>query len=1302
MAISFVNAGAQATGTTSTAITPALPSGWQERDLLLVVVTTREDSPTPVHTVTGYTQIGSTQFLDLGTTGIAQSLWYKFAGSSESAPSCSCPTPNVIAAHVLAFRGVAETTLLDFTTSQNTNAASTTFTPPSVTTVEAGVWVISAVSTADDNALALSSAQSFTLRTGGADYDTTDGGDCAQGVATRAITSGGTSVTMPTWNQTAFGADAWAYHTIGLRPLRLGTVTAPVAAVAEASGVYLVSKTVRAPTGVTATVTGTKISSGRGFPLVGSETLYAGNLLSLAQQQVEPATYPDTTRWTDAGVTNMEPFASYDAAVVGSWSWAGTNSGASGNLRGQTDTAAASVAPGDVVSAGMWFRHNRAAPGTVSLLVQFYTSGGGFISQAASGNIPIAPNTWEYLTVVNATAPATTDHIRLAFIDGTSTEVRTLWADGAVLVKAASPPIDEGIGGGPNAAAVVGVCGVSVVAAGGPPDVVPVEGTVTCPVGAWFTNRTVGFVSASCGATVIAPYRASTGIERAPVGVVGIVGEPGQSFVAGRGTRPFLVSTATGDAYSNATPSSLAVNVPLKAPVAVDDLVLVFVQWYGTERPTDPVVISDGANTYQVVPSWESPDFVTSLFGSNVQALYSIASATRTAGTNVTATVYADSGQSIAEVHASVLVVRGVGGFGDPLTPKIVASSYYAKSNTSFSGSGSPCSWDRSLAAVNPGDLAVTYLTIVGDEGSIASGYKAKWPLRASPIDRVHDGSPDGFMAQALAYTDTYAAMYSTFGAGVGEGRKIGVFARLHDGAAADVNYATPSRSQTCYWTQFHVRLIGKGPKVPVAATMQATRFVPTSPVSAPGAATVTASGVRIATVPCSMPVAASVSATGTATRTASAAGPVGCSVTTATRKVYASPVTCAGGVTGSAVGVPLMVGAVAAPIAAAVTASGAAVHGKPAAVHLAATVTASGDKSVAAASSAPVGVAGTLTGTKISSHAAVVTVSATATIAAIAVRPGALAAPVGFSATASGTKISGPLVAAPVAASASAVLTRLAVVVAPVAVAATAVGGKISDDAVTGVGGAVGLVAGIRVAAGTVDGPVAVAVSAAGSQIGSEPIVVSLGATMTASGVRTGFGVLAGPVGVTVTVSGAPVSTVVPGAVIAPLAATMTGTVGKSLALPVTVSGGVTASVSAIRVLPATVAAGCSVTVTGVRVSTPVVTAATGCSIATAAVKVATGAAAAPAAAAWSADGAKSAAASASVSGGATAHGVWHRVAFGEAVTVGAAFMTVTVGLPAVTVELSCVSPTVTIGVVAHEIELDAGAPSVTLEVSP
>jgi hypothetical protein len=76
----FVNFGVGASGDATT-LNPALPSGWQEGDLLLVFHSTRDTTFTSIpNTPSGYTSLA--QSANMRISG-------KIATSSESAPSCS-------------------------------------------------------------------------------------------------------------------------------------------------------------------------------------------------------------------------------------------------------------------------------------------------------------------------------------------------------------------------------------------------------------------------------------------------------------------------------------------------------------------------------------------------------------------------------------------------------------------------------------------------------------------------------------------------------------------------------------------------------------------------------------------------------------------------------------------------------------------------------------------------------------------------------------------------------------------------------------------------------------------------------------------------------------------------------------------------------------------------------------------------------------------------------------------------------------------------------------------------------------
>lgn len=224
MAITYLADGGHGQGTTSPR-TGVLPVGYTTGTLFIMQVVSREDSPTPVHGVTtsgvSWTQIGTTQFLDIGTTAIAQSMWYRFAASaSETAPSISCPTPATLIDICTGFNGVDSTTPLDGVAPLGgTAAAAATLQPgggTGITTATANAWVVNVVSTPDDNTLSLSTPNGFTNRYSGASYQSTLNDDYSLGMATQEKASAG-NVTGPTWTQTTVGTDQWAWHLFVLR-----------------------------------------------------------------------------------------------------------------------------------------------------------------------------------------------------------------------------------------------------------------------------------------------------------------------------------------------------------------------------------------------------------------------------------------------------------------------------------------------------------------------------------------------------------------------------------------------------------------------------------------------------------------------------------------------------------------------------------------------------------------------------------------------------------------------------------------------------------------------------------------------------------------------------------------------------------------------------------------------------------------------------------------------------------------------------------------------------------------------------
>jgi len=217
--VSFVGAGPQAVGFGSVSV--SLPSH-VEGDYLLLSYQTQGGDPS--HSVpSGWTQIGST--LSIGSAPTAKtSLFAKFAGPSEASVSFTIASQNM-GGHCVAFRGVDTSSPQDATAVGSTQlTADTSWQPTGVTTVTDDAVVANFVTCVSLASLSLGTADGFTLRAGGDDYDTTQGADWAVGVATKTVPTAG-AVTSPTWSAAVSGR--WTNHTVALRP---STTTTPTEA----------------------------------------------------------------------------------------------------------------------------------------------------------------------------------------------------------------------------------------------------------------------------------------------------------------------------------------------------------------------------------------------------------------------------------------------------------------------------------------------------------------------------------------------------------------------------------------------------------------------------------------------------------------------------------------------------------------------------------------------------------------------------------------------------------------------------------------------------------------------------------------------------------------------------------------------------------------------------------------------------------------------------------------------------------------------------------------------------------------
>lgn len=218
---------------TTSPLTSGLPASYTTGDMLIAYIVSREDNPTPVHGITtsavSWTQIGSTRFLDIGTTGIALSVWYRFATSaSETAPSVTCPTPNTLVSIIVAFQGVDQTTPLDGVTPLGgTNAAAASLQPnggTGITTNTNGAEVVCIIATPDDNSISMTVANSFT---NWSNQQSAANTDWSASLASRSVATAG-NVTACTFTQNANGNDEWAWQLFALRPTVEVTSKGPI------------------------------------------------------------------------------------------------------------------------------------------------------------------------------------------------------------------------------------------------------------------------------------------------------------------------------------------------------------------------------------------------------------------------------------------------------------------------------------------------------------------------------------------------------------------------------------------------------------------------------------------------------------------------------------------------------------------------------------------------------------------------------------------------------------------------------------------------------------------------------------------------------------------------------------------------------------------------------------------------------------------------------------------------------------------------------------------------------------------
>lgn len=141
MAIAFRAAGTAGKSGTGGNVTPGLPSGTAENDILVCTIITNDNVTFP--TMSGWNTIDAGS----GGTGVGGTIgfaaFWKRAGASESAPTVTYSGSAAILAVIVGYSGAGTITAIDVngTTQVNSNS-NATVTGPAVTTVANNAWVL--------------------------------------------------------------------------------------------------------------------------------------------------------------------------------------------------------------------------------------------------------------------------------------------------------------------------------------------------------------------------------------------------------------------------------------------------------------------------------------------------------------------------------------------------------------------------------------------------------------------------------------------------------------------------------------------------------------------------------------------------------------------------------------------------------------------------------------------------------------------------------------------------------------------------------------------------------------------------------------------------------------------------------------------------------------------------------------------------------------------------------------------------------------------------------------------------------
>lgn len=260
MAVSFVAAGSVGQAFGGSSVTPGLPTGWAQNDLLLLwqCHDSSSDGATPP-LPTGYTNILT---IVNGNFAGACRLSYKLAGSSESAPSWTAggTSSRTDTGELLAYRGVDQTTPINISNSGSA-AAATSWSSVAVTTTAANCivacWLMWTAFVANPGTITNASLTGITTRVSkfSSSFNLSNAAAEFDGLLASAGSSGSFS---GTWSS---GSRSYGTVVVGIAPSTGGGVNTGQAVSATLTTTASLAKAAGKALAATATTTATLVKA---------------------------------------------------------------------------------------------------------------------------------------------------------------------------------------------------------------------------------------------------------------------------------------------------------------------------------------------------------------------------------------------------------------------------------------------------------------------------------------------------------------------------------------------------------------------------------------------------------------------------------------------------------------------------------------------------------------------------------------------------------------------------------------------------------------------------------------------------------------------------------------------------------------------------------------------------------------------------------------------------------------------------------------------------------------------------------